>query len=163
MSKKSIFVTRLTDTSSQDLEGVGTIRQERNKQYKWVQFNNGAGNVAAVAGLIATYYAVGGDGAAANMTVVTMDQTDSILLGAGAFMSVPADGEYCWIQTKGYHAGPSGMVNAGADGTVLIPDASVDGELTVTAGDNAANAGIRRGCAVALDASAHTVLLDCPD
>lgn len=47
---KIAWATGLSDTSTVDLEGLGAIRWFGNKAYKWVKFNNGQGNVAAVAG-----------------------------------------------------------------------------------------------------------------
>ncbi len=52
---KKIFQTKLTDTSTTDKEGVGTLRWEGNKCYKWILYNNGAGSVASVAGGVGYY------------------------------------------------------------------------------------------------------------
>lgn len=124
------------------------------KVYKFVLFNNGVGNVAAVAGNMAYIYAVSG-ASAGQTTTVTMDLTDTQEIGAGMFMSVPADGEYCWIQIKGI-ATLTTALTAGADGDPLTPTGSTDGTLDVTAD---ATSPI---CAFAIDASAKIVFLDCP-
>ncbi len=124
------------------------------KVYKFVLFNNGVGNVAAVAGNMAYVYAVSG-ASAGQTTTVTMDLTDTQEIGAGMFMSVPADGEYCWIQIKG-EATLTTALTAGADGDPLTPTGSTDGTLDVT---TAATDAI---CAHAIDASAILVYLDCP-
>lgn len=131
MSKKSIFVTRLTDTSTSDLEGVGTIRRENQKQYKWVRYKTAAGPVAAVAGNVAYYYAPGGVSAGAT-TDVTSDLSDSAALGAGVLQSAPANDEYCWIQTRG-PATITPALTAGADGQALTALGATDGTLDVSA------------------------------
>ncbi|MDP3740372.1 MAG: hypothetical protein Q8R02_23500 [Hyphomonadaceae bacterium] len=124
------------------------------KVYKFVLFNNGVGNVAAVDGNMAYIYAVSG-ASAGQTTTVTMDLTDTQEIGAGKFMSVPADGEYCWIQVKGI-ATLTTALTAGADGDPLTPTGASDGTLDVTADVTSPN------CGYAIDASAKIVFLDCP-
>jgi hypothetical protein len=125
------------------------------KIYKFVKFNNGVGNVAAVVGNMAYYYAVSG-ASAGQITEVTMDVTDSGGIGAGVFQSIPADGEYCWIQI----AGPATLTTAltsGADGNPLTAiSAGADGTLAVV------GAVTSFSCAVAVDATAKIVFLTCP-
>lgn len=151
MSQKKIFLTKLTDTSVSDLEGVGTVREEGNKRYKWILFNNGAGNVASVAGNFAYYYLAAG--LAAN--TVTMDLTDAIL-GAGVFQAIIANGSYGWIQIKG-NATLTTALTAGADGNALTPIGTTDGTLDVSA------AVTDHICAYASDISARQVTLVCPE
>ena len=135
---------------------VGTVgRTYDGKQYKYVQFNNGAGNVASVAGNFAYYYAVSG-ASAGQTTIVTMDVTDSGGVGAGVFQAVIADGGYGWIQTKG-PATLTTALTAGADGNALTAVGTTDGTLDVSA------LVTDFICAVAIDASAKIVMLTCPD
>ena len=124
------------------------------KIYKFVKFNNGAGNVAAVAGNVCYYYAVSG-ASAGETTEVTMDVTDSVGIGAGVFQSVPADGEYCWIQIKGV-ATLTTALTAGADGNALTAIGTTDGTLDVSALVTDAVV------AYAIDASAKIVFCDFP-
>jgi hypothetical protein len=156
---KKVFATGLTETSTLDLEGVGAIRFEGNKVYKWVQFNNGAGNVASVAGKAAYYYGLGGDAADGDgyeNSIVTMDLTDAFL-GAGIFQAVIADLSYGWIQIKGPAALVSGTLTAGADGQALTHiGAGADGALDVAAADTSAIV------AYATDASADLIACDFP-
>ena len=121
------------------------------KRYRFVLFNNGAGDVAAVAGNFAYVYAPSGASAGAT-TTVTSDLSDSAGVGAGVFMSAPADGEYCWVQIAGY-ATLTTALTAGSDGNALTPVGSTDGTLDVSAlvTDHV--------CAIAIDASAKIVLL----
>lgn len=155
MSKRSIFITRLTDVADTDLEGVGTIRRENNKQYKWVKYKTAAGPVAAVANQMAYYYAPGGV-SAGSYTDVTSDLSDSAGVAAGMLLSAPTDGQYCWIQTKG-PATLALALTAGADGNAMTAVGSTDGTLDVSAAVTDAIA------AIAIDASAKIVLLCCPD
>jgi len=125
------------------------------KVYKFVKFNNGAGNVAAVAGNVCYYYAVSG-ASAGQTTEVTMDVTDSGGIGAGVFQSVPADGEYCWIQIKGV-ATITTALSAGADGNALTAvGAQADGTLDVSAAVTDAVV------AYAIDADAKIIFCDFP-
>jgi len=101
------------------------------KLYKYVQYDTGAGPVAAVAGNVAYYYAPGGTSAGAT-TVVTSDLSDSAGLGAGVLQAVLADGEYGWIQVAGT-ATLNTALTAGADGNALTAVGATDGTLDVSA------------------------------
>lgn len=124
------------------------------KVYKFVIYDTGAGPVAAVSGNVCYYYAPGGTSAGAT-TTVTSDLSDSAGVGAGVLQSAPADGEYCWIQTKG-PATLTTALTAGADGNALTPVGATDGTLDVSAlvTDSI--------CAYAIDASAKIVMCDFP-
>ncbi|RVL48481.1 hypothetical protein [Sinorhizobium meliloti] len=124
------------------------------KEYRFVQYDTGAGSVAAVAGNFAYYYAPSGASAGAT-GVVTSDLSDSAGVGAGVLLSAPADGEYCWIQTRG-EATLTTALTAGADGNALTPVGATDGTLNVSAlvTDHI--------CAIAVDASAKIVFVTCP-
>lgn len=99
--------------------------------YKFVQYNSGAGSVAAVAGNVAYYYAPSGV-SAGSYTVVTSDLSDSANLGAGVLQSAPTNGQYCWIQIRGV-ATLNTALTAGADGNALTAVGSTDGTLDVSA------------------------------
>jgi len=124
------------------------------KIYKFVQYDTGAGSVAAVAGNICYYYAPSGASAGAT-TVVTSDISDSASLGAGVLQSAPADGEYCWIQVKGA-ATITTALTAGADGNALTAHGATDGTLDVAALVTDAVV------AYAIDASAKIIMCDFP-
>ena len=128
-------------------DGNGTI-------YKFVQYDTGAGSVAAVAGNICYYYAPSGASAGAT-TVVTSDLSDSAALGAGVLQSAPADGEYCWIQVEGA-ATITTALTAGADGNALTAHGATDGTLDVSALVTDAVV------AYAIDASAKIIMCDFP-
>lgn len=152
----STFIgANLTQTYSalgENTPGLGDIYAgDDGKRYRFVLFNDGAGNVAAVAGNFAYVYAPSGTSAGAT-TTVTSDLSDSAGVGAGVFMAAPADGEYCWVQIAGY-ATLNTALTAGADGNALTPVGATDGTLDVSAlvTDHV--------CAIAIDASAKIVLL----
>lgn len=132
---------------------LGTIYETRDgKRYRYVKFDNGAGNVAAVAGNFAYVYAVSG-ASAGQTTTVTMDLTDCAGVGAGVFQAVLTDQYHGWVQIAGY-ATLTTALTAGADGNALTPvGAGADGTLDVSA------AVTDHICAIAIDASAKIVLL----
>ncbi len=117
--------------------------------FKYVQYDTGAGSVAAVSGQVAYYYAPSGASAGA-VNVVTSDLSDSNEVGAGVLQSAPTDGQYCWIQIGGT-ATLTIALTAGADGDPLTPTGAGDGTLDVTA---AATSPV---CAFAIDASAKII------
>lgn len=135
--------------------GVGDRYVDQDgKEYRFVQYNSGAGAVAAAVGNFAYYYAPSGVSAGAT-TVVTSDLSDSAGVGAGVLQAVITSGNYGWIQTKG-NATLTTALTAGADGNALTPVGSTDGTLDVSAlvTDHI--------CAIAVDASAKIVFLTCP-
>lgn len=99
----------LTEPILQDLTATSSTQQDKlgrevftsdGRAFRYVKFDNGSGNVAAVAGGPAYWYpdAAGG--------VVTSDQTDSGTAGkghsvAGQFLNVPTDAYCIWVQFKG--------------------------------------------------------------
>ena len=134
----------------------GVVYQAANgKKYKYVQYNSGAGAVAAVAGNVAYYYAPSGASAGAT-TVVTSDLSDSAGLGAGVLQYALATTEYGWIQISGA-ATITPALTAGADGNALTPVGASDGTLDVSAlvTDSI--------CAYAVDASAKIIMCAFPE
>lgn len=130
-------------------------RAQDGKAYKFVQYDTGAGPVAAVAGDVAYYYAPGGTSAGAT-TVVTSDISDSAGLGAGVLQSAPGDGEYCWVQIRG-PATLTTALTAGADGNALTAVGATDGTLDVSALVTDAIV------AYAIDATAKIVMCNFPE
>jgi hypothetical protein len=149
----------VTKTSTTAEFPLGTITERATSvgtcRYKYVQFNDGAGDVAAVAGNVTYVYAPSGTSAGA-VHVVTSDLSDSAEVGAGVLTSAPATGEYCWVQVRG-QATLNTALTAGADGDPLTPTGSTDGTLDVT------TASTDHICAIAVDASAKIVLCMFPD
>lgn len=123
--------------------GLGEIITHRGKTYQYVRFDNGVGNVAAVAGQ-ACYWR--------DLTnfVVTSDISDSLAgatelcFCAGVFLYAMVDQNYGWIQCGGVATGVK-LSGAGAVGQLLIPSVT-DGTLTTvaTGAATAAQAGAQR-------------------
>lgn len=135
--------------------GIGDIYVSHdNKTYRFVQYDAGSGNVAALKNNVAYFYAPAGASAGAS-NVVTSDLSDSAELGAGVLQAAPADGEYCWIQVKGV-ATLATALTAGADGDPLTPSGATDGTLDTQAALTDAV------CAYAIDASAKIVMCAFP-
>lgn len=137
---------------------LGTLaRLSNGKVYKYVQYNQGAGTIAAVAGNIVGYYAPAGDFAAENYTnnIVTSDVSDA-LVGAGVLQAVIPHTGYGWIQTKGAATLTTALVSGG-DGQQLTLSTTTDGTLKVAAAVTDAV------CAFAQDASDKTIICNFPD
>lgn len=147
-----VLLTRVKTTTEGPEFVLGTCYRDlsNSKQYKYVQFDNGAA-VASVAGNVCYY-----NGSAGAIDVVTMDLSGSSNVGAGVFQAVIADLGYGWIQTRG-NATLTTALTAGADGNALTAVGSTDGTLDVSA------AVTDYICAVAVDISAKIVFLTCPD
>lgn len=130
---KKVFATTLTENADYDKEGVGAIRFEGRKVYKWVKYNQGVGPVAAIAGNVVYYYGVSGDAVTGGYenNEVTMDLTDGYL-GAGVLQSAIPHGNWGWIQIKG-PATVTTALTAGADGQALTHVGTTDGTLDVSA------------------------------
>jgi hypothetical protein len=144
--------TRVDANADGPAFGLGQIGQNSDgKVYKYVQYDTGAGAVAAVSGQVAYYYLASGYDA----NIVTSDVSDSVGIGAGVLFSAPTDGDYCWIQIKG-PATLSLALTAGADGNALTAIGAGDGTLDVSAlvTDHI--------CAIADDASAFEIVCDFP-
>lgn len=124
------IVTNTVDTTPK-FEPGSIGRTDDGKLYKYVQYDTGAGSVAAVVGNVAYYYAPSGASAGAT-TVVTSDLSDSAGLGAGVLQAVLADGQYGWIQITG-PATITPALTAGADGNALTAVGATDGTLDVSA------------------------------
>lgn len=145
---------KITDVSSTAQYELGTIYQNpaTGKKYKYVQYDTGAGAVAAVAGNVAYYYLAGGTAT----FKVTSDLSDSVNVGAGVLTSAPTDGQYCWVQITGA-ATLNTALTAGSDGNALTPVGSTDGTLDVSA------AVTDHICAIADDISAKQVICCFPE
>jgi hypothetical protein len=140
-------VTEVSDSATFALGQKGM--DASGNTFKYIQYDTGAGSVAAVSGQVAYYYAPSGASAGA-VNVVTSDLSDSAEIGAGVLQSAPTDGQYAWIQIGGT-ATLSIALTAGADGDPLTPTGATDGTLDVTAGATSSV------CAFAIDASAKII------
>lgn len=118
---KQLFPDNVDDSSTSQQNGLGIIRFEGNKEYRYVQVVDkalAAGDVACIASTA--------DG------IVTADVSGGSQVAAmarGVAVAAIASGSYGWIQTKG-------VCTINCDGTVvtgsgLVPSASTDGVADV--------------------------------
>jgi hypothetical protein len=143
----------LTGAEAGKAPGIGDVMEDSNgNTYRFVKYNTGAGSIAAVAGNVAGIYAAGGV-SAGQTTEVTSDVSDTAGVTAGILMSAPGNGEYGWIQTKGYATVTTTLVS-GADGNALRLSSTTDGTFKVAA------AVTDHVGAIAIDASANLVFVD---
>ena len=143
-----MLVTK-TRTSTEGPEfALGSVGQDfSGKKYKYVGYTAGA--VAAVAGNVAGYVAESNE-------QVTADVSTTARVGAGVLQAAIPDGGYGWVQITG-PATLTTALTAGADGNALTLVGATDSTLDVSAlvTDHV--------CAVAIDASAKTILCMFPE
>lgn len=153
MASKKIFLTKLDDISLTDLEGLGTIREEGNKIYKYIQYSEEAAGVDGVADEVCYY--IKASGYANNDVTSDLDTSDEV--GAGVLQASLSDNEYGWVQIKGY-AVLSISLAAEEDGSALTPTGGADGTLDIAIDTTAASSS--NVCAYAGDASAKQIMCD---
>ena len=109
---KTIFQTKIDETSDTDIEEIGTIRWEGEKVYKWVK--GVLSTTMPRYGSVAAYYDDDYDD-----SLVTSNYADSDNLGAGVWQANFTNSQhYGWIQIKGPCVIP-GAVTDGAAGNAM--------------------------------------------
>ena len=162
MSNQQIYNSGLTEVSTAKTGPLGAIRWEPSASgfsaYKYIQYSDGSGAVAGVAGDAVVYedYAAG---------LVTGDITDGEygavkLVGAGILMADMADGEFGWVQIKGLSEVLANDVVAGAAGDALSAQGGADGTLDIA--DMAVNGIVVVGHLHDATASAQRMVCDFP-
>lgn len=122
-SFKTIFNSSLTSNSSVALDELGALRDEYDstngyRQFKYVQFDNGTGNVTSVANQVV--YTVAASAAGAK---VTNDVSDSdVNQVAGVLPVALTDLYYGWMQVRG-----KATVNTDGDDDISAHDALIGG------------------------------------
>lgn len=164
------FVTPLDEVSSTDKEGVGKIRFQGGKWYKWCKLQNTTATVAVVAGDAVAYDAEDGHRNSHVVSDLTDAGTKPCCAGTvcGTVAGVLATAYYCWVQIKGAVTVAQAIANS-LDGT---PVAAGDGDpIILSTSDKVfrrqntvidADAERTREVGQAIDASAKYVILDCP-
>lgn len=127
-SPKRLFVTSLTQTSTKDLEGVGTTRGDQyGNKYRWIQHVGTAAKPATHVGAPALYD--GTDVAATTFLEQVgsdlIDSTDSPYL-AGIHVSAIAISSYGWILTEGIYGTAQIEFTAVAANEMLAPNVTTD-------------------------------------
>ena len=115
---------------------VGGAYAINGKVYTYVKFNNGAGNIAAVAGQAAYIHTAAAWSPHTGLAQVTSDASDALgadglAIVVGVFRNVITDGQYGFIQSGGVSVD---VLNNGEAGDRLLAS-STDGQLNeATAG-----------------------------
>jgi len=168
--QKHIFITPLDTVDTSDLEGVGTHRWEDNKLFKYVKFLNTTATVAGAAGDVVAYTAE--DGYDDSEVCTDLSDADSKPVGAGILQATItgtlAVAYFCWIQIKGMttlniaiETSNDGSPVAAGDGDPLVigdADKTLRRRNTVVDADSE----VLPNVAIAMDASAKTVICDFP-
>lgn len=151
MGIKQSFVTGLTDLYSTDKEGVGTIRYENNKVYKYVKFT---GTTAIAVGQLVCYVAY-----ATDSTGTVVDQAyPNPGIAAGMALAAVGTGtvQYGWIQIQGLILSSDALGGSPAMGDSLVATGTTTATLTKVVTDNA------QACAFCYDATAKAIMCDFP-
>ncbi len=155
---KQVFVTGLTQTSLVDLEGIGTIRFNNGKWYKWVKYIEGAETLDIVVGDVLVYTAL--DGYEDNEVTADVSDGDTLPIGAGLAMgTVTVTATYMWMQIKGFATlslDATGTTPGDGDAFCAPTNGGTNKVVIVDPPDN------RNRMGVSMDDSAKTVVLDCP-
>ena len=150
------FVTALTETSLTDLEGIGKIRFQNGRWYKWVLYDDGTDTLDIVAGDFLVYVTLTGYG----LSKVTADASDGTATnptGAGiAVATVTVDQTYMWIQIKGAATLSLDPTGPPSDSNAIVPSATDKAVAVATSSD------VEHIIGHILDDSAKTCYLDCP-
>lgn len=154
------FITKLTDVETTDKEGVGKIRYQGGKWYKWVNLKNTTATVAAAAGTIVAYFAL--TGYPTHRVVVDLSDADNPPAAAGITLAAVTGtlgvDYYCWIQIKGQATLDTAVTN----GTAGAPIALTTTDKTAIRANEADSAAVYK---IVLGRSYNTttgVTLDCP-
>ena len=101
---KRIFITKLTDVSSSDKEGVGTVRREGDAEYIYCK-----GVASTIAGSV-VYISDDGSYNTALLTTAAGAAPRRLAVAKAAI----GNNQYGWYQTKGYCASIAGLASCAA-------------------------------------------------
>jgi len=151
---KTSYITKLTDYTETDVEGVGTLRIENGKKYKWVKMTTGTATLASVVGHVVGYLATD-----TGLHTVCTDYSDCMatLLAGTLGVAGITTGYYCWLQIGGISAILTNTIASTVVGKTV--GLSADNQLLLEAADTTFSG------AVIVDAtgSAEKVYLTCPE
>lgn len=152
-SRALSFGDLVTEVSAVQLYPLGTLRVEGDRSYRYVKFNNGAGNVAAAAGAVC-YRGIASitNSSTLQQWTVTSDVSDvDSGFAAGLFQSVIADAGFGWILTKGMYATVRKQTGSGhgwtkGDCILALHSSTSDGKAGrwIATAANSSTASIRR-------------------
>ena len=97
VGSKVVFGTALTDTATTDIEGIGTLRWDGDKLYRWVK--NGEATAQAAGNLVCHQFS---NGSTAIEHILTPLTADLGFMAGVCISAIPATPGYGWIQVLGY-------------------------------------------------------------
>ncbi len=156
---KTSYLTALTDTTATDVEGIGVLRWQAGKKYKWVLFHSGTS--ATVASVVNG--AIGFLATDTSLTTVCTDTTDCFAsLAAGVTLVAGiTDGYYCWIQIGGISGALAADV--GSAGTAAVGEGVCLGTTDKAFLERATATQPLSGYITDVTGSANLVYLTCPE
>ncbi len=104
MMFKTTYLTRLTDVDTIDREGVGTLRWESGKMYKYVKYEHGTAALDLVIGDVVVYTVEDADSyfVTADVSDITDDNSGlPVMAGVIVAATVTETDRYIWIQIGG--------------------------------------------------------------
>jgi hypothetical protein len=155
---KTTYLTDILDEKSTDVEGVGCLRLEGGKLYRWVLLNTGV--TATVATVVNG--AVGFLATDTSLTTVCTDVTDCFA-GVAAGVTLAAGlttAYYIWIQVGGISGALAN--NVGSAGTAAVGEAVCLSTADNTFLERATATQPISGIITDVTASANLVYLTCP-
>lgn len=156
-----VFQSKLTDVDTVQRDPLGSIRFEGNSIYKYVKVLNVTAAVSGAAGDPVAYE--NEDGYENNQVVVDLTDASSPPICAGFLMGTVTGSlltsYYCWIKVKG----PVTVVTAITSGADGVPVYLTSTDKTLAKAVEADSAGnYKQVAGIARDASAKTIIADCP-
>ncbi len=152
---KTLFETKLTDTKSTDVEGVGTLRYESDGNiYRWVK-NKGS----ALTAKAPCCYDVSDVGSIALYQTALIPATADLMMAAGiAVTAIGASGAVCygWVLAEGYFQDARVLTPATGGNDIEVGSELIAGDGLTTLGyqGNAGTAPIYSNHFIALEAVA---------
>jgi len=157
---KTSFVTPLTSVETVAKEGLGSIRFQGGKWYKYVLFQNTTATVAGAAGSLVGYYAA--TGYTSNRVVADLTDADGVPFAAGATLAAVTGtltvAYYCWIQIKGAIVLDTSVTNGAAGAPFYLSTTDKTGVRTVEVDSGGA---VKRNAGISYNTTTG-VVLDCP-
>lgn len=155
------YLTGIGDVLTTDKEGVGKIRFNDGKWYKWCLIKNTTATVALAAGDPVAYDAE--DGYENNHVVADLTDADSSPFCAGCatgtVTGTAGTSYWSWIQIKGLVTVVA-AITSGADGVPVYLTTTDKTFAKAVEADSAAD--YKQVAGIAMDSSAKKVVLDCP-
>jgi hypothetical protein len=151
---KQVFATKLTDVDSSDREGVGTLRFEGNKVYKYCKIMNTSSTVAGVAGDAVGYFAL--TGYADSRVVLDLSDAEATMafpagILVGTVTGTQAVAEYGWVQIKGPATLSTSVNSAAAAQSFKLGATDKTFTICTAATDSVAGVCMNTSTGVALD------------